>query len=483
MPLDSRSDSFVNAPSPVRTRASLFAAASALVALGFTCHFDPARPYLEFGLAELTTAVDDNGDPLIPKNVQDHIEGSLEMLFGTPQNPQYMLLGDWIDSGYDPNWPTYAADDFGSGEFDEDQLAAFEEENARTFRRQLAAIASGNHDDVVVPDWAPDLERSWKELLEDTPVEERGSEGFVESAEAMFVTWYPSLRDSAELYRQQCLHCHGPEGGGNGPTADFLNPRPRDYRLGKFKFTPLKDKAVPRRQDIYRILDEGATGTAMPSFRRFSDPQLHGLVDYVRLLSMRGMVEADLRSTYEIDEAIPVEYVPESYADVFQKWLDSETNEELVVAYEGEIPEATPEVLARGQMLFNDATTGNCASCHGAAGRGDGISAYVADPERPGKLMKDPETGRPASAYNDDWGHPIFPRNITQGIFRGGRRPIDIFRRIKAGINGTPMPALDGVIPDEDIWAIVHYVGTLSESGLFYPAAHAAPVAAAGAGH
>ena len=31
--------------------------------------------------------------------------------------------------------------------------------------------------------------------------------------------------------------CHGSSGAGDGPTAAFLYPRPRDYRRGLFKFT------------------------------------------------------------------------------------------------------------------------------------------------------------------------------------------------------------------------------------------------------
>ena len=38
------------------------------------------------------------------------------------------------------------------------------------------------------------------------------------------------------LYREHCVHCHGITGDGMGPTAAFLNPYPRDYRPGKFKF-------------------------------------------------------------------------------------------------------------------------------------------------------------------------------------------------------------------------------------------------------
>ena len=39
------------------------------------------------------------------------------------------------------------------------------------------------------------------------------------------------------IYRKNCLHCHGVSGAGDGPTAPFLYPIPRDYRKGIFKFT------------------------------------------------------------------------------------------------------------------------------------------------------------------------------------------------------------------------------------------------------
>ncbi len=458
-------------PCQLAAQVALTSASVVSALLGAACQYEPSRPLVHYDLADATRALGQDGLPVVPPDVQDHIRGSLGMLFGSPQNPRYMRLSEWIDAGYDPSWPSFAAGDDGSGEFSEEELAEIEADNARHFRRQLASIEAGRFEELEGPDSAPELSRAWRELLAETPPGERGEE-FQSAAAELFRSWYPSLSDSAELYRQQCLHCHGPEGGGNGPTARFLDPKPRDYRLGIFKFTPLKDKAVPRRRDLYRILDEGVYGTAMPSFRRFSRAQLEGLVDYVRLLSMRGMVEKDLRSTFEIDGSIPVEYVVESYRGVVEKWRLSEEDRALVVAYEAPVPPATSESLARGRELFNDAKTGNCFSCHGATGRGDGLSAFTVDPE----------TGEKRSAYNDDWGVPILPRNLTVGLFRGGRRPIDVFRRIKAGINGTPMPALAGTLSDEDIWAVVHYVGTLYESGLFYPAAAHAH-AAQGEGH
>jgi hypothetical protein len=55
----------------------------------------------------------------------------------------------------------------------------------------------------------------------------------------------------------------------------------------------------------------------------------------------------------------------------------------------------------------------------------------------------------------------IPPRNLRHGIYRGGRRPLDLYYRIHAGIYGAPMPAAAGTVPPEDIWHIVNYVLSL----------------------
>jgi mono/diheme cytochrome c family protein len=45
-------------------------------------------------------------------------------------------------------------------------------------------------------------------------------------------------------------------------------------------------------------------------------------------------------------------------------------------------------------------------------------------------------------------------------MLRGGQEPLDIYRRIYAGINGTPMPAFDQLLKDEPetVWNMVAYV-------------------------
>jgi len=56
---------------------------------------------------------------------------------------------------------------------------------------------------------------------------------------------------------------------------------------------------------------------------------------------------------------------------------------------------------------------------------------------------------------------PIRPRNLRLGVYRGGRRPIDLYHRISQGINGTPMPNQEQTLSAEEIWSLVFYVRSL----------------------
>ena len=60
---------------------------------------------------------------------------------------------------------------------------------------------------------------------------------------------------------------------------------------------------------------------------------------------------------------------------------------------------------------------------------------------------------------------PVQPRNLQQGVFRGGSEPETLYRRITQGIAGTPMPAVavveepNGVgLTDNQIWDLVRYL-------------------------
>jgi mono/diheme cytochrome c family protein len=49
-------------------------------------------------------------------------------------------------------------------------------------------------------------------------------------------------------------------------------------------------------------------------------------------------------------------------------------------------------------------------------------------------------------------------------MYHGGGQPLDIYRRIYSGINGTPMPAFSTKLSGEPetFWHLVHYVQSIS---------------------
>jgi mono/diheme cytochrome c family protein len=295
------------------------------------------------------------------------------------------------------------------------------------------------------------------------------------------------LTQGRMLYAEHCQHCHGVSGDGAGPTAKYLNPRPRDYRLGKFKFTSTHSSERATREDLARILEEGIPGTYMPSFKLLTPEESQALVEYVLWLSMRGEVEYKLvqalkgdYSTSSVEAALSsargqdagvsasnarqevldelTQYLTEDWPDEFSddtRFLASQwTNAHQLTAQvlpKEPLGDVTAESRQRGRLLYLSAKA-KCATCHGPWGLGDGSQTRA--------LQKNPMTNEdyPEPGLYDDWGNPLKPRNLASGIFRGGRRPVDLYRRIYAGIKGTPMPAFGTVLSDREIWDLVNYV-------------------------
>jgi hypothetical protein len=59
----------------------------------------------------------------------------------------------------------------------------------------------------------------------------------------------------------------------------------------------------------------------------------------------------------------------------------------------------------------------------------------------------------------------VRPANLTTGVYRGGRRPIDLFWRIKLGVPPSQMPAADLKRDDakgtDEYWDLVNFVQAL----------------------
>jgi DMSO reductase family type II enzyme heme b subunit len=211
------------------------------------------------------------------------------------------------------------------------------------------------------------------------------------------------------VYTKRCAHCHGEDGDGLGPVAEFMYPLPRDFTLAVFKYkTTAADDEFPTDDDLRRTIREGLPGTLMPAWKTIlGDAEIDGLIRLIK--EFGGWDEEE------------IEYHPIA---------------------EGERVPASPESIERGREKFVKA----CVQCHGDVGRGNVTS---------GKKLK------------DDWRNRIWPRNLTRPeTWRYTHDAQTIFQRISTGIRGTPMPEHTTTMPENDRWDVANYIMTLRDAAV-----------------
>jgi mono/diheme cytochrome c family protein len=286
--------------------------------------------------------------------------------------------------------------------------------------------------------------------------------------------------ETVGLYRRFCANCHGISGDGAGPLARLFAPYPRDFRDGVYKYTSTYSGAQPLGEDLARMIQQGIPASGMPAFAHFTDEEMESLVTYLKYFGIRGMTEKYLVMLV-IDEK---EYLPLG-VDVVEMVLEDAL---LPVAEQWEMPELYPSeyrvpipppaplttdqtwaaAIARGKKLYESKRT-QCVSCHGPEGRGEGENSDELYDiwNKPKKGVNEQQTERLAEHFRLPI-QQLRPRNFHEGLFRGGSRDVDVYRRIHAGIKGTPMPVagttfgVEGVLNPEEIWDLVYYVKSLS---------------------
>ena len=207
------------------------------------------------------------------------------------------------------------------------------------------------------------------------------------------------------LYKRFCVSCHGPLGDGRGYSAEWLDPRPRDFTSGIFKCRSTPSGTLPTNEDLLRTIEVGVFHTYLPPWEVLGEANLRSAIEYIKTFSPRWKEEAP---------GIPIAIPPEPADDAASR--------------------------ERGKLVW---ANNQCEKCHGPQGKGNGASVPT--------LL-------------DDWGFHIVPFDFTSSPNRKcGNTPMDLYRTFMTGVNGTPMPSFADSISSQDAWDLVHYLQTLRQ--------------------
>lgn len=217
------------------------------------------------------------------------------------------------------------------------------------------------------------------------------------------------------IYKMACIHCHGVDGKGDGPAANFIGgysaPHPRDFYRGVFKFRSTKSGHLPTAFDLMRTIRDGIPGY-MPSFRYLGREKLRQVALYISQFYKRK-TDRKIKKGKKPYEEISIDHS---------------------VAF-------TKKSISRGEKKYMEL---ECFKCHGMEGKGDGPSA---------------------NDLKDDKGFPIKPADLTQpSAFKNGNNHEDIYRTIITGLSGSPMPSYYDSFKGKEsgAWDLVHYILSLS---------------------
>lgn len=211
------------------------------------------------------------------------------------------------------------------------------------------------------------------------------------------------------IYEKNCVPCHGVRGDGTGEMGLTVNPRPRNFTTGIFKFRSTPSGALPTDDDLRRTIRGGLTGTAMPSFDALPERDIRAAAEYVKTFSRKWLQSEN----YAAPVTLP--RMPTWFSD------EEELNARMI----------------HGKALF----VATCAPCHGENGAGNGPAA--------------------TNGLTDVWGNATTPSDLRQPQLRCGREWRDIYRVLVTGLNGTPMPSFVDSTTEEQRWEIIAYIERL----------------------
>jgi len=232
-----------------------------------------------------------------------------------------------------------------------------------------------------------------------------------------------------EVYATYCVGCHGNAGDGEGPAARFLDPKPRDLRLGRLKFAGVTSGEPPSDEDYLRTLTHGLRGTAMPSFSLLTEQERLAVVAYVREF-------VDPAKRKAPGATLPIPKNP---------WTKDPERGALV-----------------GKRVYH--TQAKCWSCHPSYASSEEIAGFYRDAgiDKP-ELRADPTR---SMVTETTWGAPVRAPDFWTDRVKTGIELESLVRVIQAGVGGTAMPTWAGALPPDELWGLAYYIRSLAlESG------------------
>lgn len=197
------------------------------------------------------------------------------------------------------------------------------------------------------------------------------------------------------VYSESCSVCHGERGDGASWAQNSLYPSPRDFAS--------TDPGALTRADMIAAVTFGKPNTAMMPFATQLTPEeIVATVDYIRIAFMSGATG---------EAGLPATLAPQIAADD-------------VAVEPVNIPAGD---AAAGRALYFV----NCVQCHGQYGDGEGRRAYFMQTK---------------------------PANFTSGAFRMRMNRARLFKAISGGVVGSPMPAWEKVLTENEIANLATYV-------------------------
>jgi len=97
-----------------------------------------------------------------------------------------------------------------------------------------------------------------------------------------------------KAYETYCIGCHGDNGLGDGEAAAFLQPTPRNFVNGQFKYFYFGESGpLPTDASLETTIRNGVAGSAMPAFPLLTDQEIKDVTSYIKSIREGGWVEPE----------------------------------------------------------------------------------------------------------------------------------------------------------------------------------------------